>query len=80
MQKLISLFLILFSSMVFAQNAYIKVGDAQAKKSNLAFPVMNQLNATKTGNHIKLAAQIHNTAMKDLELSTYFNQVALCHT
>lgn len=73
MKNLISLFFVLFSSTAFAQNAYIKVGDAQAKKSNLAFPVMNQLNATKTGNHVKLAAEIHNTAMKDLELSTYFN-------
>ena len=73
MQKFISIFLILFSSVAFAQNAYIKVGDAQAKKSNLAFPIMNQLNAAKTGNHIKLAAQVHNTALKDLELSTYFN-------
>lgn len=72
MKKLILLFSLLISTSSFAQT-YIKVGDAQAKKSNLAFPVMNQLNATKTGNHVKLAAQIHNTAMKDLELSTYFN-------
>lgn len=73
MKKLISLFFILFSQVSFAQYAYIKIGDAQAKKSNLAFPLMNQLNATKTGNHVKLAAQVHNTAVKDLELSTYFN-------
>jgi TolB protein len=67
-------FLILFiSQSVFAQYAYIKIGDAQAKKSNLAFPVMNQMNASKSGVHVKLAAQIHNTALKDLELSTYFN-------
>lgn len=65
--------LIVFSSSVFAQNAYIKVGDAQAKKSNLAFPIMNQLNAAKTGQHIKLATEVHKTALKDLELSTYFN-------
>ncbi len=73
MKNLALLFSILtFSSISFAQT-YIKVGDAQAKKSNLAFPVMNQLNATKTGNHVKLAAQVHSTASKDLELSTYFN-------
>lgn len=66
------LFVQAFAWFASAQYAYIKIGDAQAKKSNLAFPMMNQLNATKTGQHIKLAAEIHNTAVKDLELSTYF--------
>lgn len=72
MKNLFSLILFLFSSLALAQNAYIKVGDAQSKKSNLAFPIMNQMNAAKTGNHIKLATEVYNTALKDLELSTYF--------
>lgn len=77
MMKISSLFFVLlFSVQTFAQSAYIKVGDAQAKKSNLAFPIMNQMNATKTGSNVKLAAEVHNSALKDLELSTYFNIMA----
>ncbi len=56
-----------------AQQAYIKIGEAQSKKSNLAFPPMNNLSGTKTSQHVSLATEIFNTAKKDLELSTYFN-------
>lgn len=59
-----------------AQQAYIKIGEAQSKKSNLAFPAMNQTNSSKNSNHIKLASEIHTVAKKDLELSTYFNMIS----
>ena len=57
----------------YAQQAYIKIGEAQSKKSNLAFPPMNNFSGTKTSQHVSLATEIFNTAKKDLELSTYFN-------
>ena len=72
-----SVFIFLLSFSLFAnaqaQQAYIKIGEAQSKKSNLAFPPMNNLSGVKTSQHVTLATEIFNTAKKDLELSTYFN-------
>lgn len=72
-----SVLIFILSSLLFvsthAQQAYIKIGEAQSKKSNLAFPPMNNLSGVKTSQHVTLATEIFNTAKKDLELSTYFN-------
>ncbi len=75
--KMKSVFIFLLGFSLFAtaqaQQAYIKIGEAQSKKSNLAFPPMNNLSGVKTSQHVTLATEIFNTAKKDLELSTYFN-------
>ena len=73
--KSVLIFLLSFSLLTTAQaqQAYIKIGEAQSKKSNLAFPPMNNLSGVKTSQHVTLATEIFNTAKKDLELSTYFN-------
>lgn len=73
--KLVFIFLLSVSlfGTAEAQQAYIKIGEAQSKKSNLAFPPMNNLSGVKTSQHVTLATEIFNTAKKDLELSTYFN-------
>ena len=59
-----------------ADQAYIKVGDAKLKKSNLAFPFFNNLGANNTGAATAAASEIFTTAKKDLELSTYFQLIA----
>lgn len=65
--------LVFSASVANAQQAYIKIGQAQTKKSQLAFPFINQTNAEKTGQNLKISSEIHNVTKKDLELSTYFN-------
>ena len=59
-----------------AEQAYIKAGDAKAKKSNLAFPFFNNVGANNTGAATAAAGDIFVTAKKDLELSTYFQLIA----
>lgn len=59
------------SSTAHSQQAYIKAGEAQAKKSNLAFPLFNS-----TGSDSALAkaaaTDIYNTSKSNFELSSYF--------
>ena len=72
-----SVFYILFSSWsAFAQQPVIKVGEAQSKKSNLAFPIFNNIGTNKSGAATKTASDVYNAAKKNLELSTYFNMMA----
>jgi len=73
MKFLLSTLLILaFYNLSHAEQAYIKIGEAQTKKSNLAFPLFNQINTGKPPQNIKVAASIHKTITEDLEKSTYF--------
>lgn len=77
MKLLFLIFCLLFSvTGIAADQAYIKVGDAKAKKSNLAFPFFNNLGANNTGEATAAAGDIFVTAKKDLELSTYFQLIA----
>lgn len=82
MKKKLGLFLILFVSQMFAsqaawaQQSYIKIGEAKAKKSNLAFPYFNNQGSNNAGSTTGAAAEIYTTAVKDLELSTYFQMVS----
>lgn len=73
---LILIFLILTAKNSFADQAYIKVGDAKSKKSTLAFPYFNNLSANNTGAVIAATAEIYNIAKKNLELSTYFSIIS----
>jgi TolB protein len=76
MLKFILTFVFLFSSFSFAEDVYIKVGEATAKKSVLAFPLLNYLGALNKGEGAAAAGEVYNTARKNLELSTYFQIVA----
>jgi TolB protein len=76
MLKLILSLIFTVSSLAFAEEVYIKAGEAQIKKSNLAFPFLNYLGATSKGEGTAAAADIYNTAKKNLELSTYFQLMA----
>ncbi len=66
--------LISFSS-AFAEQAYIKIGDAKSKKSSMAFPFFNNLGSNNSGVLAAAASEIFATAKKNLELSTYFSIV-----
>ena len=70
---LLLLILGLFSQTSFAVEPLIKVGEAKSKKSNLAFPGLNNIGSNKSSTALKIAADIYNTAKGDLEISTYFN-------
>jgi TolB protein len=72
MKKIILFIFILFSQAIFADQAYIKLGEAKAKKSNLGFPYFNNQGTNNSGSSTAAAAEIYTTAKKDLELSTYF--------
>ncbi len=71
--KLLFVTTFLFLSTAFADQAYIKIGDATAKRSNLAFPFFNNLGANNTGAVNAAASEIYSVAKKNLELSTYFS-------
>ncbi len=75
MKKYLVLILTLsfLSQVSFAQEPTIKVGEAKSKKSNLAFPSLNNIGTNKSSSTLKVAADIYNTAKSDLEISTYFN-------
>lgn len=70
---IVATLLSLLSIGAFSQQTYIKVGEAQAKKSNLAFPLMNNVGTAKSAAAIKGATEVFNSAKKNLELSSYFN-------
>lgn len=75
--KIISVFFALFSlHTVFADQAYIQIGEARSKKSNLAFPFFNNLGSNNTGAATATASEIYTTAKKNLELSTYFSLIS----
>lgn len=76
MNKMIFFFSILFSILSFADQAYIKIGDAKSKKSVLAFPYFNNLGSSNSGSATATAADIYNIVKKDLDLSTYFQIMA----
>lgn len=76
MLKFIFVFIFAFSPFAFSEEVYIKAGEAQVKKSNLAFPFLNYLGATSKGEATAAAADIYNTAKKNLELSTYFQMIS----
>ncbi len=69
---LLLLVLGLLSQTSLAAEPLIKVGEAKSKKSNLAFPVLNNIGTNKSSTALKIAADIYNTAKSDLEISTYF--------
>lgn len=68
--------LLLTFNFAFAEQAYIKIGDAKVKKSNMAFPFFNNLGSNNTGAVTAAASEIYTTAKKNLELSTYFTMMA----
>lgn len=63
-------FLFLFS-IAQAAEPVIKVGTARAKKSNLAFPAINDI-GSKSASASRAGNEVYNTAKGDLELSSYF--------
>lgn len=65
----ISITLIGFS--LWAQQSYIKVGEAKGKKSNLAFPPFNSIAKTSSPQ----AIEIYETAKRDLDFSSYFTLI-----
>lgn len=76
--KAFLLFLSFFVSFqtVQAQQAYIKAGDAQVKKSALAFPFFNNTGSSNVGAATAAASEVYTTAKKNLELSTYFQMIS----
>jgi len=70
------IFTLIFAQTLFAQQAYIKVGDARAKKSNLAFPYFNNQGSNNSGAATGASADVYTTAVRDLEMSTYFQMVS----
>jgi TolB protein len=68
--------LILSFHFSYADQAYIKAGEAKAKKSNLAFPFFNNLGGSNTGTNTAIASEIYATAKKNLELTTYFSIIS----
>lgn len=60
------------NAVAHAQQAYIKAGEAQAKKSNLAYPLFNNLGSNDSGVATAAAADIYNTSKSNFELSSYF--------
>lgn len=77
MKKIFFLILFFLTQSIFAQQAYIKVGEAKARKSSLAFPYFNNVGSQNLGSATATAAEIYSTAKKDLELSTYFDILSL---
>lgn len=75
MKCFIYFILTFFIQSAFADQAYIKIGEAKAKKSSLGFPYFNNLGSKNSGAATATAAEIYTTAQKDLELSTYFQMV-----
>lgn len=67
---------LLVSHNSLAEQSYIKVGDAKAKKSAMAFPFFNNLGANNTGSAVATASEIFSVAKKNLELSTYFSIIS----
>ena len=59
-----------------AQQSYIKLGEAKARKSVLAFPYFNNVGSANTGTITATAADIYNQAKQNLELSTYFQMMS----
>jgi len=53
----------------------IKVGDAKSKKSNLALTPFNNVGTNKSAAGMKAAADVYQSAKRNLELSTYFNML-----
>lgn len=72
MTKFLFSFIFLLTFYARSQTSYIKIGDAKAKKSVLAFPYFNNLGSSNTGNVTATAAEIYKVAKDDLELSMYF--------
>lgn len=66
-------FFLCVTNIALADQAYIKLGDAKAKKSAMAFPFFNNLGANSTGAAIAVASEVFAVAKKNLELSTYFS-------
>ncbi|MBC7743404.1 MAG: PD40 domain-containing protein [Bdellovibrionaceae bacterium] len=66
----------LFFQTVSAEQAYIKLGEASSRKSNLAFPYFNNLGSNNTGAATSAAADIHANAHRNLELSSYFQMMS----
>ena len=72
MKKNLFLLIVLFSQFLLADQAYIKIGEARAKKSNLAFPYFNNQGSNNSGAATAGAADVYTTAKRNLEMSTYF--------
>lgn len=72
MKFFIQIIMVLMPALALAQEPIIKVGEARAKKSNLAFPVLNNVGSAASGEAKASVAEIYNTAKKDLEVSAVF--------
>jgi TolB protein len=77
LKKFLTLCVLLLSfNYAIADQAYIKVGDAKVKKSNMGFPFFTNLGSNDTGAVTVAANEIFATAKKNLELSTYFTIIS----
>lgn len=73
----LTLFLLLSSSLLFAQNpsgeVFIKLGEAQTKKSLLALPEFQGLGGAKsTSKNTAIANELFSVVRNNLEVSSYF--------
>lgn len=64
---------VFFHTTTYAEQAYIKVGEAKSKKSVLAFPIFNNMGANTDGATVASTAEIYNIAKKNLALTSYFS-------
>ncbi len=76
MKKSVFVLFFVFSRLLFAEQAYIKIGEARSKKSNLAFPYFNNQGSNNSGSATGAAAEIYTTAKKNLEMSSYFQIIS----
>ncbi len=76
MKKSLYLLIVFLAQFAFADQAYIKIGEARAKKSNMAFPHFNNQGSNNSGASTGAAAEIYTAAVKDLEMSTYFQMIS----
>ena len=70
--SLSALVAVLFLSASHAQEPLIKAGEAKSRKSNLAFPELNNLSATGTAALKNSVNRLRQTAEDALKLSNYF--------
>lgn len=68
---------VLISSFVYAEQVYIKIGDAKTKKSLVGFPPFNYSGSQAVASkHFALGAEMFNVVQNDLDVSGYFQFIA----
>src|SRR4029079_3335189 len=76
MKKCVFVFLMLFGSMVAADDSqiYIDVGQAQVKKSLIALPPLQYLGSqTTNASHLQAGQNLFRVILNDLSVSSFFS-------